>query len=32
MEEAEWKLLPQAINLIAEGKVKIDQGRVTFLE
>lgn len=32
MEEAEWKLLPQAINLIAEDKVKIEQGRVTFLE
>ena len=28
MEQAEWKLLPQAIDLIANGKVKIEDGRV----
>lgn len=28
MEQAEWKILPQAINLIANGKVKVEDGRV----
>ena len=28
MEEAEWKILPQAIDLIANGKVEVSQGRV----
>lgn len=27
MEEAEWKLLPQAIHLIAQGKVRVVNGR-----
>ncbi len=31
MEEAEWVILPQAIELIAEGKVKIE-GRRTVIE
>lgn len=31
MEEAEWVILPKAIDLIAQGKVKID-GRVTHIE
>lgn len=28
MEEAEWKILPRAIDLIANGKVEVSQGRV----
>ncbi len=28
MEEAEWKILPKAINLIANGKVTVSDGRV----
>lgn len=26
MEEAEWKILPEAINLIAEGRVRVSEG------
>jgi len=26
MEEAEWKILPEAVNLIAEGRVKVTEG------
>ena len=28
MEEAEWQILPQAISLIAAGKVKVEDGKV----
>ena len=28
MQEAEWKILPQAIGLIADGRVKVEDGRV----
>lgn len=28
MEQAEWKILPQAIDLIANGKIKVTEGRV----
>lgn len=28
MEEAEWKILPEAINLIAGGRVRVDNGKV----
>lgn len=28
MEEAEWKIMPQAINLIANGRVRVEQGKV----
>ena len=28
MEQAEWKLLPAAINLIANGRVRVEDGRV----
>ena len=28
MEEAEWKILPQAIDLIANGRVKVEGGKV----
>lgn len=28
MEQAEWKILPEAVNLIANGKIKISDGRV----
>ncbi len=28
MEEAEWKILPEAINLIANGRVSVEEGRV----
>ena len=27
MEEAEWKIMPQAIDLIAQGRVRIEDGR-----
>lgn len=28
MEEAEWKIMPEAINLIANGRIKVINGRV----
>lgn len=31
MEQAEWKILPHAIDLIANGKVKVEDGRVVIL-
>ena len=31
MEQAEWKILPQAIDLIARGRVKTENGKVTVL-
>lgn len=30
MEEAEWKIMPQAIDLIANGKVSVQDGKVIF--
>ena len=30
MEQAEWKILPKAIDLIANGKVKVEDGRVVI--
>ena len=32
MEQAEWKILPQAINLIANGKVVVEDGKAVILE
>ena len=32
MEEAEWKLLPQAVDLIANGRVTITDGKVSISE
>ena len=32
MEQAEWKILPQAIDLIANGKVKVEDGRTRITE
>ena len=32
MEEAEWKILPAAINLIANGKVSVQDGKVIIAE
>ncbi|MBQ3584252.1 MAG: phosphoribosylglycinamide formyltransferase [Lachnospiraceae bacterium] len=32
MEEAEWKIMPQAINLIANGKVSVEDGKVHILD
>lgn len=32
MEQAEWKILPQAIDLIAGGKVKVSDGKVIISE
>lgn len=32
MEEAEWKILPKAIDLIAGGKVKVTDGKVRIME
>ena len=31
MEQAEWLILPQAIDLIANGKVKVEDGRSIIL-
>lgn len=32
MEQAEWKILPEAINLIANGKVEVADGKVLMKE
>ena len=32
MEEAEWILLPSAISLIAQGRVTIDDNRITHIK
>lgn len=32
MEQAEWKILPQAIDLIANGKVKVVDGKAVIVE
>lgn len=32
MEQAEWKILPHAIDLIANNKVKVENGKVVILE
>ena len=32
MEEAEWQIMPKAIDLIAAGKVKVEDGRVIIEE
>ena len=32
MEEAEWKILPQAIDLIANGKVKVMNGKAVIVD
>ena len=32
MEEAEWVIMPQAINLIAQGKVTVENGKVQIAE
>lgn len=32
MEEAEWKILPRAIDLIANGKVRVEENRVILKE
>ena len=31
MEQAEWKILPEAINLYANGRLKVTDGRVSIL-
>ena len=31
MEQAEWKILPKAIDLIANGKVKVEDGRTNII-
>ena len=31
MEQAEWKILPKAIDLIAKGKVKVEDGRTHII-
>lgn len=31
MEQAEWKILPQAIDLIANGRVRVEEGRAVIL-
>lgn len=32
MEEAEWEILPRAIDLFCRGKLQVENGRVTILE
>ena len=32
MEQAEWKILPQAIDLIANGKVKVIDGKSVIVD
>lgn len=32
MEQAEWKILPQAIDLIANGKIKVENGKAYILQ
>lgn len=32
MEQAEWKILPKAVGLIANGKVTVSQGKVLLSE
>ncbi len=32
MEQAEWKILPQAIDMLANGKVKVESGVVKVVE
>lgn len=32
MEEAEWKIMPQAINLIANGKIQVVDGKVIEIQ
>ena len=32
MEQAEWKIMPQAIRLIAEGKVRVENGKTIITE
>lgn len=31
MEEAEWQILPQAISLIADGRVKVEEGKAIII-
>lgn len=30
MEEAEWHILPEAVHLIANGKARVEDGRVVI--
>ncbi len=32
MEEAEWKIMPEAIRLIAEGRVRVDDQQIVHIE
>lgn len=32
MEEAEWKIMPEAINLIANDRIRVENGKVVFVE
>lgn len=32
MEQAEWKILPEAVNLIAQGKVSVEAGKVLIVQ
>ena len=32
MEQAEWKILPHAIDLIANDKIKVEDGQVRIVE
>ena len=32
MQQAEWKLLPRAVSLFCEGRLKIEDDRVTIMD
>ena len=32
MEQAEWKILPEAVNLIANGRIEVTDGQVIIKE
>lgn len=32
MEQAEWKILPEAINLIANGRIRVEDGKAIIVE
>ena len=31
MEQAEWVIMPRAIDLIANGRIKVENGKVVFM-
>ena len=31
MEQAEWVIMPKAIDLIANGRIRVENGKVVFM-